>query len=178
MLHALPFALLPSRVHEAQGSGRVIFAIWQAQRRPHAVWVRAKRQSEMPLFPGMTVIHAEGTDILWAAEEALRSMPRALVIAQPDQRLSLMAGRRLQLGAEAGGSTGLLLIRPEAGSPATETRWDCRPLAGDSTLHRWDLIKNKKGTTGSWTLDWDGTSAAFHMVSATGQRSGLAGQPG
>ncbi|MDH2326357.1 hypothetical protein QCN27_05720 [Cereibacter sp. SYSU M97828] len=172
------FFLLPSRVHEAQGSGRVFFALWQTMRYPSAVWVAPFLDRELPTASSITFVRADGIDILWAAEEALRSVPGGLVIAQPQKRLSLTEGRRLQLAAEAGCSTGLFLVSDGAGSPATETRWNCTSLAGDSTLHRWEIIKNKKGTLESWILNWDGSSAAFDMVSATGQRCGPADQPG
>ena len=113
------------------------------------------------------------TDLLWCVEEALRSDPVSLVIAEPEKPMSLTAGRRLQLAAEAGRTIGLMLIRQEAGSNATETRWNCKPVAStvaDSTLHQWDLNKNKKGTIRSWVLNWNGTSAAFHMVSEARER--------
>lgn len=116
-------------------------------------------------------------DLLWSVEEALRS-GLGLVIAEPERSLSLTAGRRLQLAAEAGGATGLMLIRDGAGSPAAETRWECRPEGGDSTRHRWGLNKNKSGTLGTWIVNWNGASAAFDLVSATGQRSGPAETPG
>lgn len=164
------FHLRPCRAHEVQGSGRIFFALWQAQRYESAVWISPDLASEIPLAPSVTFVKAAGVDILWAAEEALRGLPHALVIAQPEAPLSLTAGRRFQLAAEAVGTTGLLLVRPGAGSPATETRWDCEALPSpDSTLHRWSLIKNKNGTCGEWTLNWDGTSASLHMLSATGQ---------
>ena len=113
------------------------------------------------------------TDLLWCIEEALRAAPVGLVIAEPEKPLSLTAGRRLQLAAEVGRSTGLLLIREDAGSNATETRWHCEPMASpapDSTLHLWTRNKNKKGTLGNWVLNWHGTSAAFHLVSEAGER--------
>ena len=112
------------------------------------------------------------TDLLWCVEEALRAAPVGLVVAEPAKPLSLTAGRRFQLAAEAGNTTGLMLIREGAGSNATETRWLCEPMAGamGSTLHRWSLIKNKRGTTGSWILGWNGETAAVDMVSALGER--------
>ena len=54
-----------------------------------------------------------------------------------------------------------------------EIDFTCEPLASpspDSTRHRWTLNKNKKGTIGSWVLNWNGASAAFHMVSTARQR--------
>ncbi|MFC7705829.1 ImuA family protein [Plastorhodobacter daqingensis] len=118
------------------------------------------------------------TELLRAAEEILREPAVAAMIAEPQKPLSLKAGRRLQLAAEAGGTLGILLTGSAGGSAAVETRWHCTPLAGlgpeDSTLHRWTLIKNKSGTSGEWDLRWDGSSPAFDMVSATGQRPGAA----
>lgn len=178
-----PFDLRRHRVHEAEGRGRRAFALFQAAR--HAgplVWVVPAHSPELPMLRGLPrgvgerlyLCRPTGeTDLLWCVEEALRSPPVALVIAEPSSPLSLTAGRRLQLAAEAGRTTGLMLIRKEAGSNATETRWSCESAASpaaDSTLQHWALIKNKKGTTGSWVLNWNGATAAFDLVSEAGER--------
>lgn len=178
-----PFALRPHRVHEAEGRGRRAFALFQAARHPGPlVWIAPAHIPELPMLRGLPrgvgerlhLFRPEGeTDLLWCVEEALRATPVSLVIAEPERPLFLTAGRRLQLAAEAGHTTGLMLIREGAGSNATETRWMCEPLASlaaDSTLHRWSLNKNKQGTSGSWILNWNGTSAAVHMVSQARQR--------
>lgn len=185
-----PFALCAARVHEAEGRGRRAFALFQAIR--HAgplVWILPAHVPEMPMLRGLPrgvgerqhlLRPTSETDLLWCCEEALRAAPVGLVIAEPEKPLSLTAGRRLQLAAEAGRSTGLMLIREGAGSNATETRWQCAPLASaaaDSTLHRWTLIKNKKGTLGSWVLNWNGASAAVHMVSEARERHEPAESP-
>jgi protein ImuA len=178
-----PFELRAARVHEAEGRGRRAFALFQAAR--HAgplVWVLPSHVPELPMLRGLPrgvgerlhLLRPVGeTDLLWCIEEALRAAPVGLVIAEPSGALSLTAGRRLQLAAEAGRTTGLMLIRQEAGSNATETRWQCEPLANaaaDSTLHHWGLNKNKKGTCGNWVVNWNGATAAFHMVSEAGER--------
>ena len=176
-----PFTLRPGRVHEAGGRGRRAFALFQALRHPGPlVWVLPAHIREMPLLDGLPpgvgarlhLLRPESeADLLWCIEEALRAAPIGLVIAEPRKPLSLTAGRRFQLAAEAGRSTGLLLIREAAGSNATETRWHCAPLASaDSTLHRWQLNRNKQGTLGSWDVNWNGATTAVDMVSATGQR--------
>jgi len=188
-----PLALAHARVHEAGGHGRRIFALFQAARHPGPlIWILPAHQPERPMPRGLPegvadrlhlVTPRGGTDLLWATEEALRARAAGLVIAEPAEALSLTAGRRLQLAAEAGRTTGLLLIREGAGSNATETRWSCAPRprlprpglphpgAGpDSTLHLWSLNKNKSGTFGDWTVDWNGASAAFHLVSEAGER--------
>ncbi len=178
-----PFDLRARRVHEAEGRGRRAFALFQAVRHPGPlVWIAPAYIPELPMLRGLPrgvgerlhLFRPSGeTDLLWCVEEALRAAPVGLVIAEPEKPLSLTAGRRLQLAAEAGCTTGLMLIREDAGSNATETRWNCEPQLSpspDSTLHRWSLSKNKKGTLESWTLNWNGTSAAVHMVSEARQR--------
>ena len=185
-----PFSLLRKRVHEAEGRGRRAFALFQAARHPGPlVWILPSHAPEMPMLRGLPrgvgerlhLLRPVGeTDLLWCVEEALRADPVSLVIAEPEKPLSLTAGRRLQLAAEAGRTTGLMLIRGDAGSNATETRWNCDPVAStvaDSTLHRWALNKNKKGTLGNWTVNWNGASAAFHMVSEARERHEPQGPP-
>ena len=177
-----PLGLRPRRVHEAGGRGRRSFALFQAARHPGPlVWITPTHLPELPLPAGLPTGVAERlhqlrpvgeTDLLWCVEEALRSPAVALVIAEPQQPLSLTAGRRLQLAAEAGRTTGLLLIQQGGGSAAAETRWHCEPAPGseDSTLHHWQINKNKRGTNGNWMLHWDGATAAFHLVSEAGKR--------
>lgn len=185
-----PFDLRAARVHEAEGRGRRAFALFQATRHPGPlVWIAPAHVPELPMLRGLPrgvgerlhLFRPNGeTDLLWCIEEALRAAPVGLVIAEPERPLSLTAGRRLQLAAEAGRTTGLILIREGSGSNATETRWHCEPLpdtTADSTLHRWDLNKNKKGTIGSWILNWNGATAHVHMVSEARQRHEPAGSP-
>ena len=177
------FTLVCKRVHEAEGRGRRAFALFQAARHPGPlVWILPSHVPELPMLRGLPrgvgerlhLLRPVGeTDLLWCIEEVLRAAPISLVIAEPSSPLSLTAGRRLQLAAEAGRTTGLLLIRQNAGSNATETRWNCETVpaaAADSTLHGWSLTKNKKGTITNWTVNWNGTSAAVHMVSKARQR--------
>ncbi|PID37375.1 MAG: hypothetical protein CR993_00770 [Rhodobacterales bacterium] len=182
--------LRPARVHEAEGAGRFVFALAQAVRLSGPViWISPAHVRHTPLLPGLPqglgarlhlVRPDKELDLLWAAEESLRSRATGLVIAEPDQPLSLLAGRRLQLAAEAGRTTGLMLICAGQGSNAAETRWACAPQAAprrDSTLQHWQLNKNKSGTTGGWTVEWNGQTGAVHMVCAAGQRSGAAPTP-
>lgn len=173
--------LKPNRVHEACGPGRHLFGLFQAMQVGGPVaWVRPARALEHLLPTGipadlasqlLLITPGAKTDLLWSTEEALRA-GAGLVISEPDKPLSLTAGRRLQLAAEAGRTTGLMLICDGSGSPAAETRWACEPIAGDSTRHRWDIIKNKSGTLGTWIVNWDGAQTAFDLASATSQRSG------
>jgi len=182
--------LAPARVHEAMGRGRRAFALFQAARHPGPlIWILPAHAPEMPMLAGLPrglgerlhLLRPAGeTDLLWCVEEALRAAPVGLVIAEPEKPLSLTAGRRLQLAAEAGRTAGLMLIREDAGSNATQTRWLCEPQASpdpDSTLHRWPRIKNKSGTCGSWIVNWHGATAAFHLVPEAGERQQPAEPP-
>ena len=186
-----PLALVAARVHEAQGRGRRAFALFQAARLPGVlVWILPAHIPELPFLGALPsglnerlhIFRPTGeTDLLWSVEEALRASAVGLVIAEPQQSLSLTAGRRLQLAAEAGQTRGLMLIRNEAGSNAAESRWVCEAVPGagqDSTLQRWSLSKNKKGTMGSWVLNWNGTSSAFNLVSEARERHEQAPSPG
>jgi protein ImuA len=185
-----PLTLAPRRMHEAGGRGRRAFALFQAVRHPGpVVWIVPDHIPEAPMLAGLPhglgerliLLTPKGqTDLLWSVEEALRASPVGLVIAEPQAALSLTEGRRLQLAAEAGATTGIMLIREGDGCNATETRWDCGPVAGkaDSTLHQWSLNKNKKGTLGSWLVSWNGATAAFHLVSEAGKRHEPSEAPG
>lgn len=177
------FALMHKRVHEAGGRGRRAFALFQAARHMGPlVWIIPSHAPEMPMLQGLPqgvgerlhILRPVGeTDLLWCVEETLRNPAVALVIAEPSSPMSLTVGRRFQLAAEAGRSTGLMLIQQDAGSNATQSRWICEPLASqtaDSTLHHWHIIKNKKGTLGDWVVNWNGTAPALHMVSEACQR--------
>ncbi|WP_410218067.1 ImuA family protein [Paracoccus sp. (in: a-proteobacteria)] len=185
-----PFRLIPHRIHEVQGPGAIVFAIFQAVRHPGPVfWIRPVRNHWTPFPAGLPhglparlhlVRTRSETDLLWSAEEALRASVTGFVLAEPQRPLSLTAGRRLQLAAEAGGTTGLMLIREGAGSNATESRWHCRPVPAPRrgmATQRWARIKNKHGLLGEWLLDWSphdaeprllGAAALYGIISSLG----------
>ena len=177
-----PFQLLKGRVHEVEGRGRIGFALFQAARSAGPIfWIVLGHDRDRPMpcalpegvAERLHLVEARSeTDLLWTVEETLRARPVALVVAAPEKPISLTAGRRLQLAAEAGGTTGLLLIQEGRGSNAAETRWTCVPLPGpqDSTRHRWRLNRNKKGTIGTHDVSWNGATAAVHLVAQAGER--------
>lgn len=178
------FPLRSARVHEVCGPGATGFAAaCVAQVQGPLIWIRESWRPEVlnPLGlsaffdPARLLIAQAGsqTDALAAMEEALRDGAVRLVVIQITQPLDLREGRRLQLAARAGNTTGLCLIPEGAGSNAAETRWRADPLVdpqgGDSTLMRWRLIKNKSGTLGSWDVRWDHTARRLGLVSASGE---------
>ena len=110
------------------------------------------------------------TEILWAAEQALRSPASACVVAELGDGPDLRESRRLQIAAEEGGSIGLVLIGGRASSSAAETRWRCEASSEADLAWVWTLIKNRKGKPGAWRARWNrkkDAQNAIHLVSAT-----------
>src|SRR5271170_925066 len=80
------------------------------------------------------------TEVLWAMEEGLRTPGLAAVVGEL-HALDVTAGRRLQLAAEAGGGTGLVL-RPadvQAGAGAACSRWRVGPWPSREGWTCWRL---------------------------------------
>ncbi|MCG2612971.1 Error-prone repair protein ImuA [Terrimonas sp. NA20] len=140
------------------------------------IWISSSMKafpSAMPLF-GMEphrVIFVHATkekDILWAAEEALKSNGLAAVIAETKE-LSFTASRRLQLAVEKSQVTGFLIRQqPRILTPnVCSARWAISPVASELPADmpgvgfpRWKvaLLKVRNGKTGEWIIEWDGTS--------------------
>lgn len=187
------FPLRKARVHEVCGPGATAFAAIAAGAPPSGLlWVRESWQPEalnplglVPFLDPSRLLVAQTagqTDSLAVAEEALRDGALPVVVIEITRPLNLREGRRLQLAAKTGGSTGLCLIPEGMGSNAAETRWRAAPVfdpqGADSTLMRWDLIKNKSGTLGAWNVRWDAAAHRLDVVSPAGERPGSQGTPG
>ncbi|MBL8831172.1 MAG: hypothetical protein JNL71_02165 [Rhodospirillales bacterium] len=98
-------------------------------------------------------------DALWAFEEALRTPALAGAVAEIDD-VDLTQSRRLQLAAEMGGTTALLLRPPGELdlASAARTRWRVAALpapAHDGEARRWrlTLARAQGGTPGEWHID-------------------------
>lgn len=122
-------------------------------------------------------------DILWSMEEALRCSAVAVVIGQV-RRIDQTAGRRLQLAAEQGGVTALLLPstrgagwRDTASLAATTatTRWriDSAPSAPlPWATARWTVTLERcpGGTLRSWLVELNDETGDLALVSALSDR--------
>lgn len=86
------------------------------------------------------LLRASESDQTWAVAECLRCKGVGAVVAAIP-RLSRVEARRLQLAAEAGGTTGIFLrpARAAAGVYAAATRWLVRPAPGERTVQRWSI---------------------------------------
>lgn len=188
----LVFPLRAGRVHEVCGPAAVGFAAIASARAGFPVlWVREAWLPEtlsplglVPFWDPKLVLMArpkDQTDALAVAEEALKDGAVPFVALEITRPLNLREGRRLQLAARAGHTTGLCLIPEGMGSNAAETRWRAAPLFDptreDSTLMRWEIIKNKSGTCGAWDVFWDTQTHCLHVVPPVGERPGSAPVP-
>lgn len=187
------FPLRAGRVHEVCGPAATGFAaIAAALAQGVTLWVREAWLPEalnplglMPFLDPKRVLVARPQnqiDTLAVAEEALKDGAVPLVVIEVTQPLDLREGRRLQLAARAGQTTGLCIIPEGMGSNAAETRWRAAPLPDqareDSTLMRWENIKNKAGTIGAWNVYWDAQTHRLHVVSTVDERPGFTRAPG
>ena len=112
-------------------------------------------------------------DVLWAAEEALKSRGVAMVIAElpgDGAMADLTVTRRLTLAARAGGGIGLLLRhRPSPFATAATTRWriSSSPSVPDKygglgrTAFDLSLDRNKHGRGGHFIVSWDHHARIF-----------------
>ena len=180
-----------ARTHEVWGPSAPAFAFALAAYVRHknaktVLWAREAWQTEQInpvgfssyIDPQNLLIAqaASHVDVLATAEEALRSGRVALVIMELSQPIGLTEGRRLQLAAQEGDAMGLCLLPEGMGSNAAQTRWRCSPVFDetaqhrDSTLQRWEIIKNKSGTLRTWTVRWDAQTRRINVVSEAPQR--------
>jgi protein ImuA len=136
----------------------------------------------MGLDPARFVfVRAEGDrDVLWAMEEGLRCARLTAVVGEVAEPTPT-AGRRLQLAAEAGGVTAVLLRRRFAASRRAEppcaalTRWRVAPLpSGPAPLEdlpgrpRWrvELRRCRGAVPGDFLVEWDDASGGIALAAA------------
>ena len=163
------------------------------------LWLSRARDLHPPglvpygLSPNRLVVGRLGsrTDLLWALEEAGRSASLAAVVGE-GVAPGLVESRRLQLAAEAGGVTMLLLGR-SAGSAGTAA---ATAIGGTTAVSRWriaaapsrpaetiglaepgigqtvwhvELLRCRGGRPGGWTLLWRGRDLGLVPVDREGR---------
>ena len=181
---ALGGGLAVGRLHEvtgAEGGGAaagfcaVLLGRLAAAAGKPVLWCAAASDLYAPglgvfgLDPGAAILAlaAGRAELLWAIEEGLRCRGLAAVLGEADE-IGLAAGRRLQLAAEAGGTTGLLLGRPRgdaSASSAAVTRWR---VASAPSGPRWrvELLRCRGGAPGSWLVEWNDATGDLAVAAA------------
>jgi protein ImuA len=139
-------ALARARAHEVTGPARIAFALFTAARLAGPVlWLQPIWGAERLMGDGLRAILEPGRlvfgrartapELLWAAEEALRTGLVPLVVLELPSVPALTPVRRLHLAAEAGAAEhaaplALLLTPGDGGAPGVETRWRLDPAPG------------------------------------------------
>lgn len=162
-------ALTRGRVHEVCGPARWSFALWLAgQCSGPVIWIAPGWESAALNPDGMVdwadpgrflfVQPRRAPDLLWCAEEVLRSGAVPLVVAELPQPPALTPVRRLHLAAEHGAHPGaaplgLLLTPGDGGAQGIESRWHMAP-AHEAHAQRWHLERRRARTAPpkSWVL--------------------------
>jgi protein ImuA len=172
----------------------VALAVRAAQRGGAVLWIRqdmAGRENGEPWPMGLAefgldparlvMVRARNEEaVLRAAEAALACPGLSSALIEPFGRLAgfdRVAVRRLVLAAGRSGVVGLIVCAdaPSQASPvgfsAAETRWRVRPAASDPAEEGWgrprfavELVRNRRGGVGRWTLGWDGDERGFHLL--------------
>ncbi len=103
-------------------------------------------------------------DRLKAMEEGLRCPGLAAVLGEVDA-VDGTASRRLQLAAEAGGVTALLLRQRHGAATTAVTRWRVTAAPGGG---RWQvaLLHCRGGRAGSWLMEWSDETGGCAVVAA------------
>jgi protein ImuA len=147
----------------------------------------AQLESGAPYGPGLdtfslaperllTVAVARSRDLLWAMEEALRCRAIGAVIGELRHgALDAVAVRRLSLAAADSGALALLLrAKPGSDASTAATRWivgaasSAHPHCFEFGAPRFaaHLTRNRRGTAGSWILEWSDTDERFVLAAS------------
>ena len=125
----------------------------------------------------ITVTVTRMHDLLWAMEEALRCCAVMTVIGElRNERIEPVALRRLSLAAAANGAVALLLrATPDYKASTAATRWIVnaslsQPRYGPGLpCINAQLIRNRKGPLGNWTLEWSDIDERFVIAGTNPQ---------
>lgn len=112
-------------------------------------------------------------DLLWAMEEALHCRAISAVIGElRHQSIDAVALRRLSLAAATSGAFAFLLrSAPTQESSTAATRWivgaaPSQPRYGPGAPRlEAQLVRNRRGPTGSWLLEWNEKDECFVLAS-------------
>ena len=159
--------LMRGRVHEVTGHSADILALALASALTGVViWIGNRRQITSLTPTGihpfvdparvLLVIGNDRREILWASEQALRTVGVACVIIELSEGPDLTESRRLQIASEDSGATGLVLVSGHTQTSAAQTRWQCSSVAESNADWIWRCQKNKRDRLSHWKARWQG----------------------
>jgi protein ImuA len=127
----------------------------------------------IPLERLLLVGVTQRRDLLWAMEEALHCRAVGAVIGElRHESIDAVALRRLSLAATTGGTLAFLLrSSPTQESSTAATRWivsaaPSQPRYGPGPPRiNVQLVRNRRGPTGSWMLEWNESDECFVLAS-------------
>lgn len=175
--------------HSAAAFSAALLARTQQHHHQPAVWIGTEESLYGPglaafglHLPELLVVLATNpTDILWAAEEALREGGVGAVVAEIGD-LDLTASRRLQLAAETGMTLGLAIRPASKTTTASLTRWQIKtaPSGYAMPLHtvgppRWSvqLERCRGGKPRTWQLEWCDATGGLTMAAPLPDRPAM-----
>jgi protein ImuA len=183
-LHEIAAASEP---HIAAASGFVLGLTRSASSRKSIVWIAedmAYIESGAPFGSGLDefglppeqmliVSVSKPLDLLWAMEEALHCRAVSAVIGElRHQNIDAVALRRLSLAAAENSVLALLLrASPSHAASTAATRWiigaaPSQPRYGPGLPRiNAQLVRNRRGPTGSWLLEWNEKDECFVLAS-------------
>lgn len=168
---ALAFAtVLAIRAVTAKADGRVLM-VQSAEAAREGGWVYGAGLHALGLDPGrLGVLRVRtGADALRVVDEGLKSASVAAIVADlwEEPRLDLSVTRRFNLSSRRSGALALLVTHGLGGTSAALTRWrvaaarSARRRRLERPAFRLQLLRNRLGPTGEWTVEWDSHDRVF-----------------
>jgi protein ImuA len=191
-------SLIRARVHELCGPARMaLAALVLSESQGSVLWISPGWVAERLYPPGLRefadpgrIIFARARrpeDILWSAEEALRSGAVPLVVVELNDPPGLTPVRRLHLAAETGAEAarhrgrlaplGLLLTPGDGGAQGVESRWHMAARPSSSTLLErravWELtrLRARMAPPARWRVARD-SGGAVQLEPVSGDQGG------
>ncbi len=146
------------------------------------VWIQCGRDCQengIPYGPGLRALGIDSrhlllvkarraVDLLWSMEEALRCPDLAVIVGE-GVAPNITAARRLQLAAETGSTTAVLVTPPGTAPNTTAlTHWRIAAAPAETTAlpprhPAWtvELVRCRGGKPGQWRMEW--RHETFHL---------------
>jgi len=168
--------------HLPAAAGFALAVVKRAAPSPRLFWISedmALAESGVPHGAGLTafglapehlvmVSATHRRELLWAMEEALRCPATTAVVGEMRAgAIDGVAVRRLSLAAAESGTLALLLrAEPPSDASTAVTRWvvGATPSTSGAPRLAAQLVRNRRGPTGSWILEWSDSDGQFILA--------------